>query len=489
MTKIAISEVSEFLRKLKITNNNVGNNITSLERAIHQYNEDGRLEGEAIARSKAYYNNIYFPLCQAIREGMRISESLLEQYLNDFAYQVDSSADCCIDADGLFELSQRVDRLERDFEELQQSLSIGTGTLYQGKVLKLQMEMFNAWKKEQLLEKYIQFEQSHGNFFSGLEELTYHIKRAVQEIDQNISFDSSTGLYDFGNMNASILTDLQKTMRRTQPERDKKALEEIAVMDENGTIIGVNWERVAQLLREPNKLTSERLRALQILWNSRFDVIDEYERGFFAFFAPIISPLLGFEYNQDNDYYFTNEHSLQRYGGFMDFYDDAGFLLGMDLDTEVITFISGDKEYRVQLWKGNYGLGAAYGGELGIYYRNASDANANPYQEGTENSKLIWYRCVDEQDELVSTSTIYDKTTGEQLIRNSTRDYAENGDHFWNLAIQTNFGQTKENLYMVERIEIPNEELRNDFVEALKKETDISNIIINGDAVTFTWKN
>ncbi|HAA7129443.1 TPA_asm: hypothetical protein GHG54_13500 [Listeria monocytogenes] len=148
MTKIAIPEVSEFLRKLKNTNNNVGNNITSLEQAIHQYNEDDRLEGEAIARSKAYYNNIYFSLCQAIREGMRISESLLEQYLNGFAYQVDSSSDCCIDADGLFELSQRVDRLERDFEELQQSLSIGTGTLYQGKVLNLQMEMFNAWKKE-----------------------------------------------------------------------------------------------------------------------------------------------------------------------------------------------------------------------------------------------------------------------------------------------------------------------------------------------------
>ena len=48
----------------------------------------------------------------------------------------------------------------------------------------------------------------------------------------------------------------------------------------------------------------------------------------------------------------------------MDFYDEAGALLGMDLDDEIVTFQYGNREYRIELWKGNYGFGNALAGNL-----------------------------------------------------------------------------------------------------------------------------
>ncbi|MBC1733926.1 DUF4474 domain-containing protein [Listeria seeligeri] len=150
-----------------------------------------------------------------------------------------------------------------------------------------------------------------------------------------------------------------------------------------------------------------------------------------------------------------------------------------------------DKEYRVQLWKGSYGLETAYGGELGIYYRDVDDAKTNPYHEGKDDSKFIWYECADESYQWKSVSTIYDKKTNDKLISNDTREYAKNDDHFWNLAIKTDpmSGYEKDDLYMVEVIEIPDLNVRNDFVTALEKEKVVTNVVIEGNKVSFSWGN
>ena len=74
-----------------------------------------------------------------------------------------------------------------------------------------------------------------------------------------------------------------------------------------------------------------------------------------------ITRLLGFDYiGTEKDYYITQKGSLQSKFGFMDFYDEAGALLGMDLDDEIVTFQYGNREYRIELWKGNYGFGNCF---------------------------------------------------------------------------------------------------------------------------------
>ena len=53
-------------------------------------------------------------------------------------------------------------------------------------------------------------------------------------------------------------------------------------------------------------------------------------------------------------------------------------------------------------------------------------------------------------------STIVDKKTDKILIENDTRDYAEDGKHFWNLAIKTDLftEHNKENIYTISELEV-----------------------------------
>jgi len=216
--------------------------------------------------------------------------------------------------------------------------------------------------------------------------------------------------------------------------------------------------------------------------------INDIEEKVFDFISPIVSPLLGFTYNKGEDYYYTGEHSIQRKGGFLDYYDDLGPLLGMDLETEVTTFIYDDKEYRVQLWKGSYGATNAFGGEIGIYYRDAEDAISKPYVEGDPSSKSIWYKCVEVEDELPMQQKIYDKSTENLLISNNTKDYAENGDHYWNLAIKTEQGYTAEDLYIEGRIEISDKSFGQALYNALDSKDNITaDIDDNGKYVSYMW--
>ena len=139
----------------------------------------------------------------------------------------------------------------------------------------------------------------------------------------------------------------------------------------------------------------------------------------------------------EKDYYYTLENSLQSKFGFMDAYDESGDLLGMDLQDTVIVFPYKDKEYRVEFWCGRYAYGNAYGAEIGIYYRPLSDALEKPYREKEKDSRFIYYECAPEGEQFVMELLIRDKERKFDDIVNNTKDYAKNGDHFWNLAIRT----------------------------------------------------
>lgn len=181
----------------------------------------------------------------------------------------------------------------------------------------------------------------------------------------------------------------------------------------------------------------------------------ERESEYFEMIADPVSKILAFEYDEENDFYITNEnYGVQRYGGFSDLYDDLGGLLGMDLDTQVVEFKANGKSYRLQLWKGTYGFGNAYGSEIGLY-ENSSDESG-------------WYECAAGSDEVVTRQTLIDTRTGEE-ITNDTRDYADNDDHFWNLMIKTDSGHDKEDLRQVSYILFPSDECRDSFLRKVKE--------------------
>ena len=179
----------------------------------------------------------------------------------------------------------------------------------------------------------------------------------------------------------------------------------------------------------------------------------QYERTRFA-------KLLGFTYRgNDTDYYYTLENSLQSKFSFMDAYDESGDLLGMDLQDTVIVFPYKDKEYRVEFWCGRYAYGNAYGAEIGIYYRPLSDALEKPYREKEKDSRFIYYACVPEGEQFIMELLIRDKERKFDDIVNNTKDYAKNGDHFWNLALRTTKLDNIDDMQVKGRIESNNKEL------------------------------
>ncbi|MBF2543696.1 T7SS effector LXG polymorphic toxin [Listeria seeligeri] len=231
MTRIDIAEVNHFSHELKIANQQAKTQITAIQNAITTYLQDDSLSGEAISASKGYYAATYLPLCASIKQALQVSEESLRKYIADFHSQVDSSPSAKIDADGLYELDQKINRLENKFEQIQLELSSMTAVSRQGEINTLQAQIFANYKKEQLLEKFLDFERGHSTFFQELSDLAQAINRGVRDIQSNISFNSQTGVYKVDKLNASNFEDLVDLYASQKAIDDKvKAMEDIGML-------------------------------------------------------------------------------------------------------------------------------------------------------------------------------------------------------------------------------------------------------------------
>ncbi|EAF2051892.1 TPA: hypothetical protein IP933_000802 [Listeria monocytogenes] len=208
VSRIDIGEIQTFAHQLH-TANEVGiKSIKDIKTAVENYTEDSSLKGKAIDASKNYYQMTYFPLCDAIIEAMNESEERLAQYIADFHAQVDSSADARIDADGLYELGKMIDRIEAKKEALAQRMNTGT----EGQMQSYRSQLSIAYKQENILEKYLAFEQSHGGFFDNLTDLVRGIQQTIRELQSNIQFNSKTGTYDMSKLNFTTVTRMQNAL-------------------------------------------------------------------------------------------------------------------------------------------------------------------------------------------------------------------------------------------------------------------------------------
>ncbi|HAK1573804.1 TPA: transposase [Listeria monocytogenes] len=208
VSRIDIGEIQTFAHQLHTANETARKSIKDIKNAVENYTEDGSLKGKAIDASKNYYQMTYFPLCDAIIEAMNESEERLAQYIADFHAQVDGSADAKIDADGLYELGKMIDRIEAKKEALAQRMNTGT----EGQMQNYRSQLSIAYKQENILEKYLAFEQSHSGFFDNLTDLVQGIQQTIRELQSNIQFNSKTGTYDMSKLNFTTVTRMQNTL-------------------------------------------------------------------------------------------------------------------------------------------------------------------------------------------------------------------------------------------------------------------------------------
>ncbi|HAK0867890.1 TPA: hypothetical protein H1116_000556 [Listeria monocytogenes] len=208
VSRIDIGEIQTFAHQLHTANEAGRKSIKDIKKAVKNYTEDGSLKGKAIDASKNYYQMTYFPLCDAIIEAMNESEERLAQYIADFHAQVDGSADAKIDADGLYELGKMIDRIEAKKEALAQRMNTGT----EGQMQSYRSQLSIAYKQENILEKYLAFEQSHDGFFDNLTDLVQGIQQTIRELQSNIQFNSKTGTYDMSKLNFTTVTRMQNAL-------------------------------------------------------------------------------------------------------------------------------------------------------------------------------------------------------------------------------------------------------------------------------------
>ena len=90
----------------------------------------------------------------------------------------------------------------------------------------------------------------------------------------------------------------------------------------------------------------------------------------------------GFEYDEKQGIYYSQMNPLQRKFGFNLVYDMAAPMVGMVYDTKRIEFVYDNREWMIQIWKGQYGMTA--GAEVGLYNRDPE--------------RNFQYDCADDED-------------------------------------------------------------------------------------------
>lgn len=219
--------------------------------------------------------------------------------------------------------------------------------------------------------------------------------------------------------------------------------------------------------------------------------------------ARAVGRVLGFEYVPDGDYYTTNKHSLQSLLGYDDVYDKTGKLMGMDLDHRVMEFHADGIDYRVELWKGGYANGGAFGGEIGIYTRGADDRG--PIGNWLEHHIPGYYSAANGVHQVKMTQEIYNQHTGELYFRNDGKGSSD-GKHYWNLAIRTAPGVRPEELSQRGTIVMPDKQSARALCAAMnaqgprstekpkpgaatnaQKGTLTAHVGADGRSVNFTW--
>ncbi|EGY1137532.1 hypothetical protein ATS86_001199 [Listeria monocytogenes] len=208
MSRIDIGEIRDFAFQLRAANQTGRKIVQGIKTTVTNYIEDGSLKGKAVESSKNYYQMTYIPLCDTIIEAMNESEERLKRYIQDFHDQVDPSPNAKIDADGLYELGQMIDRIESKKEALYQRMNSST----EGQMQTYRSQLATAYKQENILEKYLAFEQSHGAFFDHLTDLVQGIQQTVRELQSNIQFNSQTGGYDLSKLNFATVSRMRKTL-------------------------------------------------------------------------------------------------------------------------------------------------------------------------------------------------------------------------------------------------------------------------------------
>ncbi len=172
------------------------------------------------------------------------------------------------------------------------------------------------------------------------------------------------------------------------------------------------------------------------------------------------SGLLGFSYDAKEGVFYASSNAWQRTFGYTFIYDIAAPVIVCWFDTTRIFFEYDDKEWMVQLWKGQYGW-VLIGAEIGLYYRDFED-------DLIDENGFNYFKCADD-DMLIKMSM--------SLFRNNNLLFSRGTQYSWWLTgfvpgALTDWGSTPaatQEVKLDATLYFPDAEMMNAFVKGLEE--------------------
>lgn len=209
--------------------------------------------------------------------------------------------------------------------------------------------------------------------------------------------------------NRKIQMTASVTNVETQPEIIWSSSDEnIATVDANGVVRGVNVGRV--IIYAKAVIGDETI-------NGEFAISVTTRSSLLKSFL-VKRQVLSYKYSYVDDFYYTNDKECWQYNfGFGKIYDIASPYILLEYDYVRVFFTYEDKDWMLQMWKGQYGM-VFYGGEIGIYTRKHSEDGVGPW---------AMYACPAEENWLKMEMTLWHQELNGSWTREFSRDY----DYYW----------------------------------------------------------
>ena len=200
--------------------------------------------------------------------------------------------------------------------------------------------------------------------------------------------------------------------------------------------------------------------------------------------------ILSYQYSYIDDYYYTNDKEAWQYHfGFGRLYDIASPYLLLEYDYIRVFFTYENKDWMLQMWKGQYGL-VFYGGEIGIYNREHSEDGVSDW---------AFYNCPGEEDWLNMELTLWHEELNGTWTREFTREYDK---YWWCTGFKNGHLRQEEpadELRMTGRITFKDEEMAKIVADGLKEcgfkmsgskdNIGLDQIFVDGKDISFCWQN
>ncbi|MBO5858422.1 MAG: DUF4474 domain-containing protein [Clostridia bacterium] len=196
--------------------------------------------------------------------------------------------------------------------------------------------------------------------------------------------------------------------------------------------------------------------------------------------------VLSYKYDPDGGYFYTDDKECwQRNFGFNEGYDSMAPLGMMNYDTVRVKFTYDNKEWLVQMWKGQYGY-AFVGGEVGVYTRKVGAGGTH-------------YNCAKQEDWLnMEMAFVWDKGRTGNYQTVFVRDYTQ---YWWCTGFVPGLetGAPRDQFRLITHITFKSTEMAELFCQAFEKQgftrvaklnnNEIDTFVQVGADVAFVWQD